>query len=501
LSSNRVLIFDTTLRDGEQTPGVALTPDDKLTIAKQLDRLGVDIIEAGFPITSKGEIEAIKRIAAEGLSAKLCVLARCSREDIDAALNCDVDYIHLFIATSDLHLKYKLKLTREEALNKAIESIEYAKSHGLYIEFSAEDATRTDLDYLVSFYKSIAEVGVDKVNIPDTVGVATPSSITRIVSSVGSAVGSIPISIHCHNDFGLAVANSIAAVEAGARQVHVTVNGLGERAGNAALEEVAVALKILYGYDIGVKLPLIYETSRLVSRITGVYVQPNKAIVGDNAFTHESGIHTHGILSHPLTYEPIPPELVGRRRRLVAGKHAGRHGIMKMLEEMGIKVSDDELKTIVEKVKDLGDKGKKVTDADLLAIARSITGRVKSEERRVKLVELAVVTGSRVIPTASVKLEVDGKTYVAAETGVGPVDAALKTIEKILSPTVKARLKTFRLEAITGGSDALAEVMIVVEDDRGNTVSARAAHEDIVMASVEAMIEGINRLISIRREY
>ncbi|MEM2739981.1 MAG: 2-isopropylmalate synthase [Candidatus Bathyarchaeia archaeon] len=496
----RILIFDTTLRDGEQTPGVALTPDDKLVIARQLDRLGVDIIEAGFPITSKGEVEAIRRIVSEGLSAKICALSRCAKGDIDAVLNCGVDYIHLFIATSDLHLKYKLKLTREEALSRAIEAIEYAKSHGLYIEFSAEDATRTDLDYLTSFYKSVVEAGVDKVNIPDTVGTATPSSIARIVSSVGGAIGSIPISIHCHDDFGLAAANSIAAVEAGARQVHVTVNGLGERAGNAALEEVAVTLKILYGYDIGIKLPLIYETSRFVSRITGVYVQPNKAIVGDNAFTHESGIHTHGVLTHPLTYEPIPPEVVGRRRRLVAGKHAGRHGIMEMLEEMDVKVSDEELKIIVEKVKDLGDKGKRVTDADLLAIARSVTGKVRSEERRVKLIELAVVTGSKVIPTASVKLEVDDKIYVAAETGVGPVDAALKTIEKILSPTVKARLKSFRLEAITGGSDALAEVVIAVEDDKGNTVSARAAHEDIVMASVEAMIEGINRLLSVRRE-
>ncbi len=496
----RILIFDTTLRDGEQTPGVALTPDDKLVIARQLDRLGVDIIEAGFPITSKGEAEAIRRIVSEGLSAKICALARCTKADIDSVIDCGVDYIHLFIATSDLHLKYKLKLTREEALGRAIEAIDYAKSHGLYIEFSAEDATRTDLDYLVSFYKSVVEAGVDKVNIPDTVGTATPSSIARIVSSVGKVVGNTPISVHCHDDFGLAVANSIAAVEAGARQVHATVNGLGERAGNAALEEIAVTLKILYGYEVKLNLAKIYEVSQLVSRITGVSIPPNKAIVGDNAFTHESGIHTHGILKNPLTYEPIPPEIVGRRRRLVAGKHAGRHGIMEMLEEMGVKVSEDELKAIVEKVKDLGDKGKKITDADLLAIARSVTGRVRSEERRVKLMELAVMTGSKVIPTASVKLEVDGKIYVAAETGVGPVDAALKTIEKMLSSTVKARLKSFRLEAITGGSDALAEVVITVEDDRGNTVSARAAHEDIVMASVEAMIEGINRLISIRRE-
>ncbi|MEM2505193.1 MAG: 2-isopropylmalate synthase [Candidatus Bathyarchaeia archaeon] len=492
MSSNRVLIFDTTLRDGEQTPGVALTPDDKLTIAKQLDRLGVDIIEAGFPITSKGEIEAIKRIAAEGLSAKLCVLARCSREDIDAALNCDVDYIHLFIATSDLHLKYKLKLTREEALNKAIESIEYAKSHGLYIEFSAEDATRTDLDYLVSFYKSIAEVGVDKVNIPDTVGVATPSSITRIVSSVGSAVGSIPISIHCHNDFGLAVANSIAAVEAGARQVHVTVNGLGERAGNAALEEVAVALKILYGYDVKLNLAKIYEVSQLVSRITGVYVQPNKAIVGDNAFTHESGIHTHGILRNPLTYEPIPPELVGRRRRLVAGKHAGRHGVEAILKDMGLNPTTEQVEEIFRRVKAMGDKGRKITDVDLRVIAENVMGIPRA--RFVALEELVVVTGDKITPTASVKLRFKDKIVQAAAVGVGPVDAAMNAAKAALNLLEPIKLDKYDVKAISGGTDAIVEVSVVLsKGDR--TVTSHSAREDIVLASIEALLEGVNLLL------
>ena len=477
-----------------------MKPEEKLKIALALDELNVDVIEVGFPAASEGEFSAAKMIADQGLKAEVCGMGRGVIADIDSVAKAGCKSIHLVIPSSDLHIRYKLGKSREDVLSIVEKCVRYAKSYGLIVELSAEDASRSDEVFLEEFFRRGVNNGADRLCICDTVGVLTPSKAYKLFSNIAGRFPEKIVSVHCHDDFGLAVANSIAAVEAGARQVHATVNGLGERAGNAALEEIAVTLKILYGYDIGIKLPLIYETSRLVSRITGVYIQPNKAIVGDNAFTHESGIHTHGVLAHPLTYEPIPPEIVGRRRRLVAGKHAGRHGIMEMLEEMGVKVSEDELKVIVERVKDLGDKGKKITDADLLAIARSVTGKVRPEECRVKLMELAVMTGSKVIPTASVKLEVDGKIYVAAETGVGPVDAALKTIEKMLSSTVKARLKSFRLEAITGGSDALAEVVITVEDDRGNIVSARAAHEDIVMASVEAMIEGINRLISIRRE-
>ena len=488
----RILIFDTTLRDGEQTPGVALTPDDKLVIARQLDRLGVDIIEAGFPITSKGEAEAIRRIVSEGLSAKICALARCTKADIDSVIDCGVDYIHLFIATSDLHLKYKLKLTREEALGRAIEAIDYAKSHGLYIEFSAEDATRTDLDYLVSFYKSVVEAGVDKVNIPDTVGTATPSSIARIVSSVGKVVGNTPISIHCHDDFGLAVANSIAAVEAGARQVHATVNGLGERAGNAALEEIAVTLKILYGYEVKLNLAKIYEVSQLVSRITGVSIPPNKAIVGDNAFTHESGIHTHGILKNPLTYEPIPPEIVGRRRRLVAGKHAGRHGIEAILKDMGLNPTKEQLEEIFQRVKTMGDKGRKVTDTDLRVIAENVMGIPKA--RFVTLEELVVVTGDKITPTASIKLRFKDRVVQAAAIGVGPVDAAMNAAKAALNLLEPIKLDRYEVEAISGGTDAIVEVSVVLsKGDR--TVTSYSAREDIVIASIEALLEGANLLL------
>ena len=498
-SDDYIKIFDTTLRDGEQTPGASLTPEEKLEIARQLDKLGVDTIEAGFPITSKGEMEGIKLITKEGLNAEICGLARASKGDIDAALNCGVGCIHVFIATSDIHLNYKLKLTREQALQRAIESVEYAKSHGVQVEFSAEDATRSDLDYLKQVYKAVEEAGADRIDIPDTVGIITPVRIYRLVGEIKKTV-KLPISLHCHNDFGMAVANTLAGIEAGAVRAHVTVNGLGERAGNAALEEVVMALHSICGKKTRINTRLIYETSKLVSELTGIMVQPNKAIVGDNAFGHESGIHTHGVLSMPLTYEPIEPEMVGRKRWIQAGKHAGAHGILAELKEMGWQPNEDQLKEIVEKVKELGDKGKTITDTDLSAIARSVMRKTSEEEKIINLIDLAVMTGVKVVPTASVKLILDGKEYVAAETGVGPVDSAVKAIQKVTSSLANIRLKEYRLEAITGGSDALAEVIIKVEDKNGNVASARATGEDIVITSVEAMINGINKVLIKRKQ-
>jgi 2-isopropylmalate synthase len=498
-SEDYIKIFDTTLRDGEQTPGVSLTPEEKLEIARQLDKLGVDTIEAGFPIASKGEMEAIKLIVKEGLNAEICGLARVNKSDIDAALDCGVGCIHVFIATSDIHLNYKLKLTREQALQKAIEGVEYAKSHGVQVEFSAEDATRSDLDYLKKVYKAVEEAGADRIDIPDTVGIMTPTRIYQLVSEIKKTV-KLPISLHCHDDFGMAVANTLAGIEAGAVRAHVTVNGLGERAGNASLEEVVMALHSLYKKKTRINTRLLYETSKLVSELTGIMVQPNKAIVGDNAFAHESGIHTHGVLSMPLTYEPIEPEIVGRKRWIQAGKHAGTHGILAELREMGWQPNEDQLKEIVEKVKELGDKGKIVTDTDLSAIARSVMRKTSEEEKIINLVDLAVMTGVRVVPTASVKLILDGKEYVAAETGVGPVDSAVKAIQKVTDSLANIRLKEYRLEAITGGSDALAEVIIKVEDKNGNVASARATGEDIVITSVEAMIDGINKILIKRKQ-
>lgn len=489
---NRITIFDTTLRDGEQTPGVSLSPEEKVEVAKQLDRLGVDVIEAGTPVVSEGDKRAVKEIANAGLNAEICALARALRGDVDAAIECDVNSIHTFISTSDVQIKYALSMTSEQVLSNAIDTVGYIKDHGFVCEFSPMDATRTKLKFLKQICSATEEAGADRINIPDTVGIMTPIPMRKLIEEIRSVV-KVPISVHCHNDFGLAVANSLAGMEGGASQIHVAVNGVGERAGNAALEEVVIALHMLYDRKTLIKTEEIYRTSLLVSRLMGVPIQPNKAIIGENAFSHESGIHTRGVTVVPLTFEPIKPELVGRKRRIVPGKFAGTRGIMAELEEEGIHPSKEQLKEIVKRVKDLGDKGKEVTDVDLMALTRVVIGEVVEEKRLVDLMDLAVVTGIKVIPTASVKLLLDDKEYVAAETGLGPVDAAIKAIQKLTSSLVNVKLKEYRLEALTGGSDAVAEVVIKVEDKDGNIVSARAAREDIVMASVEAMINGINK--------
>lgn len=494
-----VRILDTTLRDGEQTPGVSLTPEEKVEIARALDKLGVDTIEAGFPITSKGEAKGVKMIAAERLDAEVCALARADKVDIDAALDCDVDAIHVFIATSDIHLQHKLKISRDEGLRRATEWVEYAKSHGVTVEFSAEDATRTEREHLKRVSRAVAEAGADRLDIADTVGIMTPQAMAELVKDVRSVVG-IPISLHCHQDFGMGTANTLAGIWAGAKQAHVTINGIGERAGNTSLEEVVMALHCLYSMKTRINTKLIYETSRMVSRLTGIIVQPNKAIVGENAFGHESGIHTHGILNLPLTYEPLEPGLVGRTRFILAGKHAGGHGVQAQLEAMGLKPEREQVKEILVRVKELGDKGKRLTDSDLRAIAASVMGQVPAEMKIVDLVDLSVMTGVKMLPTASVKLVIGGETYVAAETGVGPVDSAVKAIQKITSNMADLRLEEYRLEAITGGTDALAEVAVKVGDSLGNIASARAAGEDIVVTSVQAMIEGINKILQRRQQ-
>jgi 2-isopropylmalate synthase len=356
------------------------------------------------------------------------------------------------------------------------------------------DATRSEMPFLKHVCQAAEKAGMDTLNVPDTVGIMIPKTTIKLIEKLKNVVN-VPISTHCHDDFGLAVANSLAAVEAGATQVHVAVNGLGERAGNASLEEVVMALHLIYKYKTGVNTRLLYGTSRLVSSLTGITVQANKAIVGENAFAHESGIHTRGVTEKPLTFEPIDPELVGRTRKLVAGKLAGTRGIKAELEEIDIHPSEEQIKEIVQRVKELGDKGKMVTDVDLFALTSAVMGEVIGEEKIVDLCDLAVVTGIKVIPTASVRLTLDGKEYIAAETGVGPVDAVLKAIQKLTNNLENIRLSEYRLEAITGGSNAVAEVVIKVEDEKGNIVSARAAREDIVMASVEAMINGINKLL------
>lgn len=497
----KVAVFDTTLRDGEQTPGVSLTSEEKLIIARQLDKLGVDIIEAGFPITSKGEKRAVSLIAKEGLDSTICGLSRLLKEDINAVLDCDVDLVHTFVSTSDIQIKHTIKKSKEKILDMATEAVSYIKDHGLLCLFSAMDATRTDLDYLIDINKRVEEAGADIINIPDTVGVMIPAGMRILVGEVYKNV-KIPIDVHCHNDFGLAVPNSLAAVEAGAREVQVAVNGLGERAGNANLEETVMSLISIYGVKTNIKTEHLVETSRLVERMTGIRMPPNFPIVGENAFSHESGIHTHGIISDTRTFEPgfMTPEMVGHRRRLVGGKHAGTHGIGAMLRGMGFVVNEDQLKEITMRVKDLGDKGKQVTDADLQAIAETILGEVAREEKIVDLEEYGVMTGNKITPTANVKIRFEGKELRAADTGVGPVDAALNAVRKVISDIEDIRLKEYRLEAITGGSDALADVIVKLEDSKGNVASARAAREDIVTASVEAMISGINKIFILRKK-
>lgn len=492
----RIRIFDTTLRDGEQTPGVSLSPDQKLSIAKKLDELGVDAIEAGFPVISEGELKAVKMITSEGLSCEIAGLARTSTKDIDAAVDAGLNYIHTFIATSDIHLEHKLKMTREQALEKAISAVEYGKSRGLQVEFSAEDATRTDREFLMKIFGAVAKAGADRIDIPDTVGYSTPQYMAEITRDTIAAT-KLPVSVHCHNDFGLAVANALSGVAAGATCAHVTINGIGERAGNASLEEFTMALKCLpydVSYETGIISELIYDTSRFVSKVVGIQVQPNKAIVGDNAFGHESGIHTHGVLNNPLTYEPISPELVGRTRWLQVGKHAGLHGMNAMLEEYGVIPSEEQSKQILDKIKLLGDQGQLITDIELLSIANDIMGG-KGIKRIVQLTGFSVSTGIGTMPYAFVKLNIDGKDFIGTDYGVGPVDAALNAIQKITGKISELRIKDYGLASISGGSTALCAVTISVEDAHGFSVSAKSVGEDIVTTSVQAVIDGINRIM------
>jgi len=492
----KVRIFDTTLRDGEQTPGVALSPEQKLNIAKKLDELGVDAIEAGFPIVSEGERQAVKMITSANLSAEICGLARTNKKDIDTAIDSGLNYIHTFIATSDIHLEYKLKLTRDQVLEKAVEAVEYGKSRGLQVEFSAEDATRTDRGFLKKVFSAVAKAGADRIDIPDTVGYSTPQYIAEITKDAIDATN-LPISVHCHDDFGLAVANAISGIQAGAQCAHVTINGIGERAGNASLEELVMGLQCLQfdqKWETNINTKLLYDTSRYISNLVGISVQPNKAIVGENAFGHESGIHTHGILSNPLTYEPISPELVGRTRWLQVGKHAGVHGMLSMLDDYGVKPDKEQAKQILEKVKSLGDQGKRVTDVELLSIASEIM-KERGIKRIVQLTGFSVSTGIGTMPYAFVKLNIDGKDHFATDYGVGPVDASLNAIKSITGKIAEVRIKEYRLDSIAGGSNALCEVTIKLEDAYGNKVSSKSIGEDIVTTSVQAMIDGINRVM------
>lgn len=489
-------VFDTTLRDGEQTPGISLTPSEKLQIARKLDEIGVNTIEAGSAITSQGEREAIRGITHEGLNAKIASFARTLTQDIDYCIDCDVDMVNIVVPTSSLHMEYKLKKSPEEVLAISNNVTEYAVDHGLKVMLSAEDSTRSDMDFLKQIFKGAIEAGAHGICPCDTVSMLTPDKSKNFFAEL-SKLG-VPVSTHCHNDFGLATANTIFGVMGGAKEIHVTVNGIGERAGNASLEEVIVSLHTFYeNYETDIILNQLYDTSKLVSRLTGAYLQPNKAIVGENAFAHESGIHADGVLKKASTYEPIMPELVGHRRKFVLGKHVGTKGLQNRLEELGIYTTNAELATIFNKVKDLADKGKTVTDADVQAIADYVMNI--EEDAKVNLQEVTIVSGNRVTPTASVKLELDDKMVLEAGIGVGPVDAAINAVNKGVKEFADVRLEEYHVDAITGGADALIDVIVKLRLGN-NVISARSTQPDIINASVEAYIIGVNRLLEIEKK-
>lgn len=487
----KIKILDTTLRDGEQTPGVSLTPNEKLRIAMKLDELGVDMIEAGSAITSEGEKESIKNIVNENLSAEVLSFARPLTQDIDAAIDCGVDAIHLVVASSDIHIKDKLNTSYDEVIKNAIYSCEYASDHGLTIELSAEDASRAEIDFLKKLFRETISAGADRICACDTVGILTPDKSYLLFKELSKFKK--PLSVHCHNDFGLAVANTLSALKGGAKEAHCTINGIGERAGNASLEEIAVSLNKLYDIETNIEESKLFDTSKLVSRLTGVYIQPNKAIVGENAFAHEAGIHSDGVIKNTSTYEPIRPEFVGHKRKFVMGKHIGKHALKNSLDELGLRVDDAQLMDIFLRVKALGDMGKCVSDVDVQAIADDVLGIM--EEKVLDLEELTIVSGNKVIPTASVKLKVENDSILEAGVGVGPVDAAIVAVNKILSNYADIKLEEYHVDAITGGPDALIDVIVKVSLD-GKVISARSTQPDIINASVEAFISGANRLLS-----
>ena len=494
--ADEIYILDTTLRDGEQTPGVALTVDDKIQIAQKLDNVGVDKIEVGFPASSKGELISSKQIKSLNLNSTVVGLARSVKNDIDAVLDADLDYIHTFIGTSPLHRDYKLKMSKETTISTAVEAVEYAKDHGLSVEFSAEDATRTERDFLFEIYNEVVGAGADFLDIPDTVGILTPIITRDLITDIKSNFKT-PISVHFHNDFGLATANTLTAIECGANQAHVTVNGIGERTGNTSLEEIVVALHSAYGIKLNVDTSQLYSLSEFVGRLTGIKMPVNKPIVGDNAFAHESGIHVHGILNNSSTYEPISPELVGHSRKIVLGKHTGANALKSKLKEYHIDLNDEQFDKVFNQIKALGDKGKCVTDDDLKAIALTELGSAR--ETPIKLKGLGLLCGAIVSPTATVKLEIDGVEKETSDTGVGPVDAALNAIRDLIQDTMDIELEEYNLEAINGGTDALADVFVISSDKEGNKSTGRAINDDIVMASILAVLDSINKLLLIKR--
>jgi 2-isopropylmalate synthase len=501
MTTRIIRIFDTTLRDGEQTPGVTLNTAEKLEIAQALAKLKVDIIEAGFPIASPGDFAAVSEIAAKVRGPIIAGLARANSKDIDAAIQAlkkaERPRIHTFIATSDIHLQYKLKMSRGEVLKAAEEAVRYARRFVDDVEFSAEDASRSDRDYLCQVCAAAIAAGATTINIPDTVGYTTPDEFGALIRYIREHVANIDqavISVHCHNDLGMAVANSLAAVQNGAGQVECTVNGLGERAGNASLEEIAMALVTraeYYRAAAALDTRHIYRTSRLVSVLSGVVVQPNKAVVGDNAFAHESGIHQHGVLNNALTYEIMRPESIGlNRNALILGKLSGRHAFEERLKSLGYDLDSERINELFAKFKELADRKKMVFDRDIEAL---VAEKASAMPEWYRLVYHHVVSGNQTTATATVRIETERGFTEQAACGDGPVDAAFKAIEKAVGFPVC--LKDYQIKAVTAGEDALGEATVWLEQD-GKVVSGRGLSTDIIEASVRACMNAINKLIA-----
>jgi 2-isopropylmalate synthase len=495
-----IRIFDTTLRDGEQSPGCSMNLEEKLALARQLERLGVDVIEAGFPIASEGDFESVKAIAAQVRGTSICGLARTGVEDIERALRALDEAarprLHTFIATSDIHLDHKLRMSRDQVLAEVDRAVRQARAHCDDVEFSAEDATRSDWDYLVQVFTTAAAAGAGTLNVPDTVGYTQPDEYAALIRHLREHVPGaedLVFSVHCHNDLGLAVSNSLSAVLAGARQVECTVNGIGERAGNTSMEEVVMAVKtrpdVYAGIDTHIVTSEIYPASRLLASTIGVSVQPNKAIVGDNAFAHEAGIHQDGVLKAAITYEIMTPQSIGRpSNELVLGKHSGRHAFRERLAELGFELEGEAFQEAFRRFKALADAKKTIYNEDLEAI---VADAVVRTDERYHLQQVTVLSGTFAKPTATVELVVDGEPRKATALGIGPVDAVFKAIAELIE--TKSDLERFHVNAITGGMDALGEVSVTVSED-GRKVIGNGADPDIIVASARAYVHALNKL-------
>ncbi len=504
--SDKIFVFDTTLRDGEQSPGASMTAREKVKFARQLETLNVDVIEAGFAVSSPAQFEGIQMICEEVRHPIIASLARAVDGDIkaaaDALKNADRFRIHTFIATSPIHREYKLKMDKAEVIKRAVHAVEYALTFTNDVEFSAEDATRTELDYLCEVVEAAIKAGAKTINIPDTVGFTVPTEYYKIIDTLYQKVPGIKdvvVSVHCHDDLGLAVANSISAIQAGARQIEVSVNGIGERAGNASLEEIVMALEVrkdIFGITTDIRTQEIYKASKLLTAITGIPVQPNKAIVGKNAFSHEAGIHQDGVLKHRTTYEIMTPEQIGRSRsEIVLGRHSGKHGLKVRLKELGYELNEADFQSLYEKFLEVADKKKAVYDDELIAMMEENTSQEIGSVYDIR--EVQIMSGKHAIPTATVEMSRGEEIIREAATGNGPVDAVYKAIERIMG--VSAQLEDYAITSIAMGKDAMGEVSVSLRYE-DHLYAGHSSSTDIVLASAKAYLNAMNKILRLKKK-